>query len=100
MSARTSSAGHPLRRQDGNGPSKSLLRVREIITMGAEAFNTELEKMKKLGGIIGRAAFAMDKPAAKRTRFVLSSAEAQTSFLDGPEMERVLKGSDFRLRGF
>lgn len=79
------------------GPSKSLLRVREIITMGGEAFTTELEKMKKLGGIIGRAADAMDNRPPNERASVLSSAEAQTAFLDGPEMERVLKGSDFRL---
>lgn len=80
-----------------SGPSKSLLRVREIITMGADAFAVELGKMKGLGGIIGRAAHAMDNRPPHEKASVLSSAEAQTAFLDGPEMDRVLKGSDFRL---
>lgn len=79
------------------GLSKTLIRVREIITMNKEDFEATLDQMMQLGGIIGRAASAMNNRPPNERSSVLSTCEAHTAFMEGPEMERVLRGSDFRL---
>jgi len=77
--------------------SKTLIRVRELITQGIDGFNTMLEAMTACGGLIAQTASAMSSKPVNERFSVLSTCETHTAFIAGESMRRVLSGSDFRL---
>ena len=77
--------------------SKNLIRLRELVTQDTTEFNAMLARMHKAGGIVRRTADAMNNRPPQERMSVLSTCEVHTSFLEGPSMERVLRGSDFAL---
>lgn len=77
--------------------SRTLLRVRDLLTQDGEAFYTMLNAMKTKGELIAQAASAMlAKPPSERMS-VVSTCDTHTAFLVGESMKSVLSGSDFRL---
>lgn len=77
--------------------SRTLLRVRALLTQDANEFAAMLEAMKKESELIAQAASAMlAKPLAERMS-VVSTCDTHTAFLVGESMRSVLSGSDFRL---
>lgn len=77
--------------------SKTLIRVRELLTQGRDAFETMLNDMSSMGGLIGRTADALSSKPPSEKWSVVSTCDTHTSFLEGESMRRVLSGSDFRL---
>jgi type IV secretion system protein VirD4 len=98
QSARTFLRGLILYVATGAEPaSRTLIRVRELVTQETLSFNATLDAMKKKGGVMAGAANAMQNRPDNERMSVLSTCEAQTAFLEGEAMRRVLSGSDFRL---
>ena len=77
--------------------SRNLIRVRELVTQGREAFNAMLAHMAGFGGIIGRTGDALAAKPESEKWSVVSTCDVQTDFLEGEPMRRVLAGHDFRL---
>jgi type IV secretion system protein VirD4 len=76
--------------------SKTLIRVRQLLTQGRKAFEEMLAAMSGMGGVIGATADALSaRPAVERWS-VVSTCETQTAFI-GQEMRGVLGQSDFRM---
>jgi type IV secretion system protein VirD4 len=76
---------------------RHLIRVRELLLQPKTPFNTMLEEMGKVGGVIGRAGHSLaSKPDAEKWS-VISTCDVQTDFLEGGEMGRVLKTHNFKL---
>lgn len=79
---------------------RNLLRVRDLLTTGPEAFDALLDVMSECteaNGLIARAAFRLRQKAERERSGVVSTAQVHTHFLDSPRMSRVLARSSFRL---
>ena len=77
--------------------SRNLIRVRELVTQGREAFNLMLSQMSALGGVIGRTGDALSAKPETEKWSVVSTCDVQTDFLEGEPMRRVLAGHSFSL---
>jgi type IV secretion system protein VirD4 len=77
--------------------SRHLVRVRELVTQGREAFDAMLEHMGKQGGLIARTGQSLAAKPASEKWSVVSTCDVQTDFLEGQSMRRVLSGHDFKL---
>ncbi len=77
--------------------SKNLIRLRHLLTQGRKGFTDMLADMAGMGGLIGRSADSLNSRPPVEKWSVISTCETHTAFLEGPSMERVLTGSDFRL---
>jgi type IV secretion system protein VirD4 len=75
----------------------NLLRVRELIAQSAGDFETMLDAMVSIGGVIGRAAHSLKGKPREERGSVISTCDVQTDFLEGEAMRSVLAGSDFQL---
>jgi type IV secretion system protein VirD4 len=75
----------------------NLLRLRELIAQSAADFESMLDAMVAIGGVIGRAAHSLKSKPRDERGSVVSTCDVQTDFLEGESMRRVLEGSDFRL---
>lgn len=80
--------------------SRTLGTLRHLLTMGGDDFDWLLDDMLKNGAAFGLAARAADRLKQKSERErsgVVSTAQAETHFLDSPRMADVMSGSDFDL---
>ena len=77
--------------------SRNLIRVRELVTQGREAFTLMLSQMSALGGVIGRTGDALSAKPDSEKWSVVSTCDVQTDFLEGEPMRRVLAGHSFSL---
>jgi type IV secretion system protein VirD4 len=77
--------------------SRHLVRVRELVTQGREAFDAMLAHMGEQGGLIARTGHSLAAKPASEKWSVVSTCDVQTDFLEGAAMRRVLTGHDFRL---
>jgi type IV secretion system protein VirD4 len=83
--------------------SRNLITVRRLLTSGDAALKIVWAKMVKLGEdnpayeMIGRMGATMRDRGPGERGSILSSAEVQTSFLEGEAMRRVLCASSFEL---
>ncbi|MCJ2097469.1 type IV secretory system conjugative DNA transfer family protein [Methylobacterium sp. E-046] len=77
--------------------SKTLIRVRALLTQPRDEFEAMLERMKAQGDLIAASANAMINRPPNERQSVLSTCEVHTAFLEGPSMQRVLRTSNFRL---
>ncbi|UTP40929.1 type IV secretory system conjugative DNA transfer family protein [Phenylobacterium sp. LH3H17] len=78
--------------------SRSLAKVREILTTAPKDFEARLEAMQTsgaAGGLVARAANRHLGKSDREATGVLSSAQRHTHFLDSPRMVSVLGRSDF-----
>jgi type IV secretion system protein VirD4 len=78
-------------------PSRTLIRMRELLTQDEKAFGVMLAAMSGMGGLIGRTADTMNNKPPHERMSVVSTCETHTAFLEGESMKSVLSGSDFRL---
>jgi type IV secretion system protein VirD4 len=77
--------------------SRTLIRMRELLTQDEKAFGVMLEAMSGIGGLIGRTADTMNNKPPHERMSVISTCETHTAFLEGESMKGVLSGCDFRL---
>lgn len=81
--------------------SRTLIRVRELVTQDEKAFAVMLQAMHDMGaragGLIARTADTMNNKPPNERMSVVSTCETHTAFLEGESMRSVLSGSDFRL---
>lgn len=77
--------------------SRTLLRVRALLTLDGKAFETLLDEMKEQSELIAQAASAMLAKPINERMSVVSTCDTHTAFLVGDSMKSVLSGSDFRL---
>jgi len=77
--------------------SKNLIRRLDLSTQGRKEINILLAAMIDKGGVIGRAASALNAKPATEKWSVISTCDVHTDFLEGEPMRRVLCGSDFRM---
>ncbi|MGI2036423.1 type IV secretory system conjugative DNA transfer family protein [Rhizobium panacihumi] len=78
---------------------RSLITLRENLTLAPEAFARLLKDMQDstaAGGLVARAANRHLGKSDREAAGVLSAAQRHTHFLDSPRMARVLGRSDFR----
>ena len=78
---------------------RSLITLRENLTLAPEAFAGLLKDMQDstaAGGLVARAANRHLGKSDREAAGVLSAAQRHTHFLDSPRMARVLGRSDFR----
>jgi type IV secretion system protein VirD4 len=78
---------------------RSLVTLRENLTLAQEAFSALLKDMQEstaAGGLVARAANRHLGKSDREAAGVLSAAQRHTHFLDSPRMARVLGRSDFR----
>lgn len=78
---------------------RSLITLRENLTLAPEAFSGLLKDMQDstaAGGLVARAANRHLGKSDREAAGVLSAAQRHTHFLDSPRMARVLGRSDFR----
>ena len=77
--------------------SAHLLRVRELLMLSKDDRATLFAEMKACDiPIVARMGAAMEGRAYNEAGSILSACEAQTTFLEGEGMRRVLTGSSFR----
>lgn len=79
--------------------NRSLIRLREYLTLAPDAFAALLKDMQQSlagGGLVARAANRHLGKSDREAAGVLSAAQRHTHFLDSPRMARVLARSDFR----
>jgi len=79
---------------------RHLSNLRAILTAGEEAFDGILDDMaenKSAYGLVARTARRMRQKTDKERSGVMSTAQAQTHFLDSPRMTEVLSASSFDL---
>lgn len=79
------------------GESRSLIRVRELISQPEKDFEHMLKHMGEMGGTIGRAATSLQLKAPNERASVVSTADVQTDFLEDGAMRECLSGHDFDL---
>ena len=80
---------------------RTLLRVRELLTLPREDFRDLLETMQRstlAGGLVARAAARLLQKEEKERSGVVSTAQSHTHFLDSPRMARVMGRSTFEMR--
>jgi type IV secretion system protein VirD4 len=77
--------------------SRTLLRVRDLLTKDFKEFTATLTAMKEHGELIAQAAGAMLAKPFNERMSVVSTCDTHTAFLVGDSMRDVLSGSDFRL---
>ena len=77
--------------------SRTLLRVRNLLTQDATDFAAMLEAMQQHGELVAQAAGAMLAKPVNERMSVVSTCDTHTAFLVGESMTSVLSGSDFRL---
>ena len=80
--------------------TRSLLRVRQLLTLDEEQFKlllTAMQSNPSCAGVIRRAANSMSAKSASERSGVISTAIEQTDFLDSPPLGRCLVRSDFSL---
>lgn len=78
---------------------RTLLTVREALTLAPERFVAMLQTMQQseaMGGLVARAANRHFGKSEREAAGVLSAAQRHTHFLDSPRMASVLQRSDFR----
>ena len=81
------------------GRRRSLVTLREYLTLAPDAFLALLKAMQAssaAGGLVARAANRHLGKSDREAAGVLSSAQRHTHFLDSPRMAAVLGHSDFR----
>ena len=81
------------------GDPRSLVTLREYLTLAPDAFLALLKSMQTsnaAGGLVARAANRHLGKSDREAAGVLSSAQRHTHFLDSPRMAAVLGRSDFR----
>ena len=79
---------------------RTLLRVRELLTLPKEPFLELMEEMQRsalAGGLVARAAARLLQKEEKERSGVVSTAQSHTHFLDSPRMGRVMGRSTFDL---
>ena len=79
---------------------RTLLRVRELLTLPREEFRELMEAMERstlAGGLVARAAARLLQKEEKERSGVVSTAQSHTHFLDSPRMARVMGRSTFDL---
>jgi type IV secretion system protein VirD4 len=77
---------------------RSLGTLRDLLTTSPERFDAQLETMqksRKAGGLVARAANRHLGKSDREAAGVLSSAQRHTHFLDSPRMVSVLSRADF-----
>jgi type IV secretion system protein VirD4 len=83
------------------GPDRSLVRVRELLSLPPKELTRLLEddmlRSDACGGLVQRAAARILQKAEKERSGVISTAQTHTHFLDSPRMARVLTRSSFDL---
>ena len=77
--------------------SRTLMRVRALLTQNAKEFEAMLETMNGKSELIAQAAGAMLAKPLNERMSVVSTCDTHTAFLVGESMRSVLSGSDFRL---
>jgi len=80
--------------------SRTLIRVRELVTQGRDEFGVTLAAMvgsARGGGVIARAAAALSAKPPQERWSIVSTCEVHTDFLEGESMKRVLCDSNFRM---
>ena len=81
---------------DYDGPGRSLLTVRELLTSDARAFKALLGTMMGHDDpVVRRTGNRMDRKHDRELSAVVSTAQSHTHFLDSPRMEAVLSRSTF-----
>ncbi len=81
---------------DYDGPGRSLLTVRELLTGDARAFKALLGTMMGHDDpVVRRTGNRMDRKHDRELSAVVSTAQSHTHFLDSPRMEAVLGRSTF-----
>ena len=81
---------------DYDGPGRSLLTVRELLTGDAKAFKTLIGTMKGHDHpVVRRTGNRMDQKHERERSAVVSTAQSHTHFLDSPRMAGVLARSTF-----
>ncbi len=81
---------------DFDGPARSLLTVRELLTSDAKAFKALVGTMKGHdNSVVRRTGNRMDRKHERELSAVVSTAQSHTHFLDSPRMEAVLGRSTF-----
>lgn len=79
---------------------RTLMRVRELLTLPKEDFLEIMKRMKGstlAGGLVSRAAARLLQKEDKERSGVVSTAQSHTHFLDSPRMARVMGRSTFDL---
>ena len=79
---------------------RTLLKLRELLTLDVEGFDTLLEEMRTnigANGAVSRIAGALSAMAEKQFSSIRSTARVSTDFLESPRMARVLERTDFAL---
>jgi len=77
--------------------SKNLITIRHLLTQGRKEFDLMLADMIEKGGVIGRTASALKAKPPVEKWSIISTCDVHTDFLEGEPMQRVLRGSDFRM---
>ena len=77
--------------------SKNLITVRHLLAQGRKEFDLMLADMIEKGGVIGRTASALKAKPPVEKWSIISTCDVHTDFLEGEPMQRVLRGSDFRM---
>ena len=80
--------------------ARTLLRVRELLTLPKKGFTelmTGMLRTPAAGGLVARAAARHLQKEHRERSGVVSTAQSQTHFLDAPRMARVLGRSSFNL---
>ena len=81
---------------DYDGPGRSLLTVRELLTSDAKAFEALIGTMKGHDHpVVRRTGNRMDQKHERERSAVVSTAQSHTHFLDSPRMAGVLARSTF-----
>lgn len=81
-------------------PRRTLLRVRELLTLPKDAFSDLMHEMQTstlAGGLAARAAARLLQKEEKERSGVVSTAQSHTHFLDSPRMTHVMERSTFEL---
>lgn len=79
-----------------SGERRSLLTVRELLTLDAAGFETTMEKMKgSADAVVRRAGNRIEQKHDRERSAVVSTAQSHTHFLDSPRMASVLGRSTF-----
>lgn len=79
---------------------RTLMQVREHLTLPKEDFAKLMERMKGstlAGGLVARSAARLLQKEDKERSGVISTAQSHTHFLDSPRMARVMRRSTFSL---
>ena len=79
---------------------RTLMRVRELLTLPREDFARLMERMKGstlASGLVARASARLLQKEDKERSGVISTAQSHTHFLDSPRMARVMGRSTFDL---